>query len=173
MGLGVLGKQLLRSLLVSPFRMKGQILAGATAEIHGVEPTERPEVDEEDGREDEDEGCPEADMNYFWIDVTITPQPQDDLKFRHWDPAEICLVPRDADVGPTAIDDDEDLSYVDRVEIWRDGAFIEDDNGEQFDGAKRVRLLMAVDPKMTTAKFRYYFEAFGRVELHRSVAQAA
>jgi hypothetical protein len=160
-----LGRYLLRSLFMMPFKMKGQVLRRARAEVHSVEPTAAPagtELALVDGQADEETMPPEPapPRDYYWIDVTITPTPTTG-PFQFWEPGELLLVPIDA---KASLDDDETYQVGD-VEVFHDGRFGPDE-GMKYPGPQRLRVRVGLpvgSPRRW--KFRYYFETFGEVVL--------
>src|SRR5690349_21635981 len=75
--LPLLAKFALKSLFLTPFKLKGKVLRGATAVVHSVEPTAPPEPEPREADAEEiDAGEGEAeDLEYFLVDATITPLP--------------------------------------------------------------------------------------------------
>ena len=53
---------------------------------------------------------------------------------------------------------------VHSVQVWRGGAFQEDEEGE-YGGTQRLLLHAGVPRGSRDLKFMYYFNSFGRVEL--------
>jgi len=164
----------LRAAFTAPFKMKGQVLSGATAVVHSVEPSEAPvypveEDEESDGEIEEDDGEEDEPSPSEWyrVDVTITPQTQA-TPFQLWEPGELVL----AKPGSDAMDDDDTGSQVAEVELWRDGAWIADEEGK-YPGEQRLRLLVGVTPGAERLCFRYYFESFGEVRFPKPLAGVA
>ena len=152
---GVLfGGRIVTALFKMPFRAKGAVLRGATAEIHSIASTAKVQ-----GGEDE-----EADSNrrYYLLDVTIKPVARAGNGFQLWEPAELALVGPDAKSEDT--DADGDLCDIKKIEIETEGKFA-DDEGMKFGGPQRLRLTLAVAPEARQLQFRYYFELFGSVSL--------
>lgn len=145
-------------LFTIPFKMKGKALAGAIAEVHGWEWTDKPAA----GLEDEDgEGEPEEDLRYVWVDVTITP-PDRSEGFVYWEPGELALIP--SNVLMKKLDDHDHCLQVRAVRFIRNGEEVEDE-GEKVGGAHRIKLLAALPPDKHSFRFVYYFEVFGEVNL--------
>ena len=77
--------------------------------------------------------------------------------------------------GAEEIPDDEDedeVGSVGEVLVWDGASFAEDDPGK-YEGERRLRLHVAVVPGTRRARFRYYFEVFGEVELPASSSHGA
>ncbi|MCL4691979.1 MAG: tetratricopeptide repeat protein [Candidatus Hydrogenedentes bacterium] len=155
-------------LFTIPFKMKGKALAGATAEIHGWEWTEKPvrarpaDEDDEDGEyDDEEDGDSDKGLRYVWIDVTITP-PDRSEGFVHWDPSDLALIPSGERLK-TPDDHDKCLQARD-LRFIRDGQEV-DYEGEKLTGPHRLKLLVAVPPDKSAFRFVYYFEVFGELSL--------
>jgi hypothetical protein len=141
-----------------PFKAKGAVLRDAAAVVNSVTPGEPPARDP-DG-DDDDRSLPAGARRWVWLDVTITPNPPPG-KFTAWAPGELMLVPTTAKADDY---DDEESHAVSDVEVWEEGAFVRDE-GYKFQGERRVRLLVGLPPEMRAARFRYYFELFGNVQL--------
>ena len=152
--------RILEALFKIPFRAKGAVLRGATAEIHSLAGAAKPE----DGEEEED-----ANRRYFLLDVTIKPVARSGTGFQLWEPGELQLVSPDARAEDT--DADGDLCDIKRVEIDAEGTFVPDE-GMKFDGPQRLRLTLAAAPQARQFQFRYYFELFGNVSLPVQQSQA-
>ncbi len=104
----------------------------------------------------------EADgtKEYFWLDVTITPQPARGA-FGMWEPGELVLV--DAASRPQDVDSNS-AGVLRDLEVFRDGAFTKDE-GFKYAGPQRLKMRVGVEPGYSRLKFRYYFELFGEVRL--------
>jgi hypothetical protein len=175
-----LGPLLLKTAFMTPFKMKGAVLRGASATVHSIVPTEAPpepemtehqlpSPDDEDDEGDDDADDDDEDArptvsvphDYYLIDVTISPAPTPG-PFQFWDPSDLVLVPFDAKAD--MLDDDGESSLA-GYEVYQDGAFGPDEGGK-YHGEQRLRMTFGVPrggPRRR--KFRYYFEAFGDVEL--------
>ena len=128
-------------------------------------------ADEED-REDETSEREEMErhlaeclaLNWYYLDVTIEPQPAIG-HFTHWEPSELQLV------SPTTVtddweDDDENTSLCEILsyQIDENGQFVEDETWKH-EGTRRLKMYMGVKPGTDKLKFRYYFEGFGEVDV--------
>ena len=145
--------RILEALFKIPFRAKGAVLRGATAEIHSLAAGAKPEG----GDEEED-----ANRRYFVLDVTIKPVARSGNGFQLWEPGELQLVSLDAKAEDT--DADGDLCGIKRIEIESEGGFVPDE-GMKFGGPQRLRLTLSAAPEARQFQFRYYFELFGNVSL--------
>jgi hypothetical protein len=161
-------KQLLKQLLLTPFKMKGAVLHEATAEIHSVVPAEAPtKIDTASEPEQ-----PAAPRRYFTLDVTIRPKDSTG-KFTHWEPGELRLTLPEFHISmgdePGIEDDACEISELKHEE---DGVF-KADEGFKFSGAKRLKMTLGVREGVSRLKFNYYFEEFGEVALAPPFAAAA
>lgn len=168
-----LGK-LLERLFLTPFKAKGAVLRGAITRVHAVPPAEPPALTRPEDISDEEweemqnehqEAWNEYPCAYYHIDVTITPAPVSGTPFSLWEPGELVLVHPEAKADLTASDDEDDgeIGTIEEVEVWQEGNWTTDE-GAKYPGEQRLRLLTAVKPGVTQARFRYYFEVFGDVE---------
>lgn len=152
-------RRLFANLSMVPFRMKGKALAGATAEIHGVEWTNPPAGSPDDDDEEAREPRP---LRYVWIDVTITP-PVRTQGFTHWEPGELALAlakPRYR--GP----DDLGTHFPVREVRFVTDAGEQDDEGYKCAGPQRIKILAGVPLDENVFRFAYYFESFGEFTLN-------
>ena len=136
------GGRILEAIFKIPFRAKGAVLRGATAEIHSVQQ--------------------EANGEFFVVDVTILPVGSGDGAFQLWEPGELRLVSPGAKREDT--DADGELCEIKQVEIHAQGAFAADE-GMKYGGPQRLRLTVAAAPDAGEVQFRYYFELFGKISL--------
>jgi hypothetical protein len=184
LGLAVVGKfalgRLLKDLFLNPFRMKGAVLHGATAQIHSIEVVTPPtsvaltwrEVGDatQNGSESgqvEGRGA----QHYFQLDVTITPQPVEG-QLTHWEPGQLQLVQRGSHPVGLGADTDDDACSVLSLEVEQEGLG-ESDAGWKFSGPQRLHLLVRVSETVRELEFRYYGETFGEVSLPLLPAKAA
>jgi hypothetical protein len=160
-------KFLFKKFFMGLFGAKGGVLAGATAQVHGISQAPFPEYprddEDEDDAEDEEEyrqNC--SQFNWYYLDVTITPT-GDSEEFTHWEPGDVVLAGMDAKAKD--LEDEEDqLSMMADYKIFSDGKFVADEGGKH-PGSQRIRFHVGVKPGVETLQFRYYFELFGRVSL--------
>lgn len=172
-GLGLGGKWLvsraIRRLLTAPFKLKGAVLRGATAQVHSVIPAAAPVP----GQNDDETSL--SGREHYLLEVSITPAAPAEGPFQLWEPGDLRLVHPDHRLNPDAAeaDEDDDHCSIRKVEIEQEGQFLTDD-GWKLPGPQRLRLLLAVKPGTPRLKFRYYFENFGEVNLPAApAAQAA
>lgn len=156
-----LGKILGNSML-KMFEVKSQVLRGASAEVHRVEPTPPPPRDEQS----DDEEAPPQGANWYRIDVTITPTATAG-PMHHWDLSDLRLVP--ADTPPTTMKTLSEMGDLEqyalqKVQIMTGGRFADDEMGK-YEGPQQIRVLVAVAPHVRELKFQYYAEQFGLVPL--------
>jgi hypothetical protein len=164
-------KTAFKRVFLMPFRAKGAVLKNAQIVVHSVTPCEPPEYEEDefeddqdevdDASEDEDQDDEEDDEPEAWymIDITIVPEPVQG-PFKLWEPGELVLVEMDAEEDNF----DDEIGHVDEVSVWQDGGWRPDEEGK-YAGSQRVLLQAGVRPDVRQARFRYYFEVFGEVEL--------
>jgi hypothetical protein len=168
-----LGRWLVFQLFLMPFKAKGSVLRGATATVHSVEPAPPPpremlgydpDVPEEEGEEaveeEEEPPRPALPREWYWLTVTIAPQPKVG-GFQHWEPGELRLIL--PETRPMS-DDEDDTCEVHDIEIEEEGVF-RNDEGYKIHGTHKLRMRLAVRPGTPRLRFMYYFETFGNVEL--------
>jgi hypothetical protein len=165
-------KHLLKKLIVLPFKAKGAVLRGATAQIHSVTAVAPPAPGEAAGDTEAPADPDQAagPRNYYQLDVTITPRDATG-NFTHWEPGELRLARPESGVG---VDDETDdgSCTVRSLQVEEEGQF-KPDEGMKYPGPQRLRMTVGVQEGVTALKFRYYFEAFGEVRLPAPVAKAA
>lgn len=174
-----------------PFQAKGAVLKGAELRVNSVTPASPPKREpktydsDDDDLEDEsleveedDESdvqaqdsqelqtidLQEKNRNWYYLDVTITPQAATGGGFSMWEAGELELAHPDAKATDVGSDDKHDVGTINSIEVWEEGAWREDE-GEKYPGAQRVRLLAGVNPGVRRVRLRYYFELFGDVAL--------
>lgn len=157
--------RLITKAFTAPFKAKGAVLRGATAEIHSVTPASAPLRREDD----EDSASGAGELKHYLVDVTVTPA-SNDGPFQYWEPGDIRLVLPTA--KPDDTDGDDDAGVIHAVRIWQDGAFA-DDEGMKFPGPQRLELHVGVAPTIREVRFRYYFELFGTVRFPSSTAASS
>ena len=145
------GGRILEAIFKIPFRAKGAVLRGASAEVHSVAPTAHA-----------DEGEEGVKRGSFVVEVTIQPVQRGGGAFQLWEPGELRLVGPGAKAEDT--DADGELCEIKRVEIEAEGGFAADE-GMKYGGPQRLRLTLAAAPAAGELQFRYYFELFGKVSL--------
>ena len=170
--------RIVRRLFLAPFRAKGAVLKGATADVHQVSVTEAPvgqsagnsspDADGDDGEAEEAAATSvetAAARHHYLLEVTISPQAATG-PFGHWEPGELRLVRPESQLRPESDEpaDDDDACEISGIQINEESAW-KDDEGMKFAGAQRLRMRIAVLPGVQRLKFRYYFEEFGVVEL--------
>jgi hypothetical protein len=165
-------KYLLKKLIVLPFKAKGAVLRGATAQVHSITAIAPPAPDQAAGDADDLAEPDKAAVprSYYQFDVTITPQDATG-NFTHWEPGELRLMRPESGVG---VDDETDdgSCTVRSLEIQEEAGF-KPYEGMKYPGPQRLRMTVGVQEGVTALKFRYYFEAFGEVRLPAPVAKAA
>jgi hypothetical protein len=159
-------KKLLLQLFLVPFKMKGAVLHGATAQVHSVVRADAPTRTEGDGE------APAVARRYFTLDVTIRPKDSAG-KFSHWEPGELRLTRPEHHVSTGEERSPEDDSCeVSELQYEEDGMF-KADEGFKFEGPKRLKMTLGVLEGVSRLKFDYYFEEFGEVALPPPFAAAA
>ncbi len=141
-------KRFITRMMMIPFKLKGQALAGATIEVHGYEWTETPDSVEED-----------ATSRYAWIDATITP-PILTEGFNQWEPGELMLCPSWYTIKKIS-DLDVCLSVEDVRYLQGEGSV----EGDKCSGIQRVQLLVGIPEGQYEFVFVYYLEVFGELNL--------
>lgn len=148
------GGRMVEALFKMPFKAKGAVLRGATAEIHSITPIVRPAAGDAEDKND-------TNRRFYLLEVTITPAAHESGSFQLWEPGELQLVGQDArpdDAG------DDDLCTIRQMEIDSEGKFMPDE-GMKYGDSRRLRLTIDVDAGVRRLQFRYYFELFGTVSL--------
>jgi hypothetical protein len=156
-------------------------LVDAQATIHSIEPAERPTglsaFDVEDDDEDDDDAFDavdevleawQTDGDFYWIDVTVTPQDP----AAAWHASLLTLVPA---TWKGAIGEfSESLGPLHSVELFAAAGFRPLRDGEDIlTGRQRLRLLMAAPEGSSHVKFTYYGATFGDFKLPLPLAVAA
>ena len=151
----------------------GSALKGAEATVHSVKAVPAPKGPSPyDLDEDDEQYCPELDgtaweedgVNYYSIDVTVTPADES----TPWDPTGLAVVPADFEpADPTDVC--EELGGLHSAEVWTGGKFVPLPEAE-VRGPKRVRLLMGVPEGVRAVKFASLVTYFGHVDLPTPVA---
>ena len=162
-------KYFLKNLLVMPFKIKGAVLRGATAQVHSIIAVAPPPPGE--GASDANaSGETGVACTYYQLDVTITPQDATG-KFTHWEPGDLTLVRPESGLG---VDDEtnDGSCTVHSLEVEEEGRF-KPYEGMKYPGPRRLRMTLGVQEGVTALKFRYYFEAFGEIRLPAPMAKAA
>lgn len=179
--LGAIAKRLvvkgLQRAILAPFMAKSAVLRNAGVRVHSITPAPRPHKPHEfiagDGHEEwEDVGDATQlreyeNCDFYFIDVTITPQSGAGSTFQLWEPGELLLVSGDTRSITPGDDDDNDFGLVDDVMVWQNGDWTIDEIGK-YEGPQRVRLHAGVPPNADSARLRYYFEVFGEVRFPAS-----
>ncbi len=163
------------------FDMKSKVLRGAQAQVHGVKAAQPPErAENADDDDDDDDEAETMDLGkdggsvtipitreYYAVEVTITPMPVSGKTLGMWDVDDLLMVPYDMKVtrSPDSEPDDETCN-IEQVRIHHEGTYQELD-GPKLQGPQRLEFLIGVKPgvKNKRLKFRYYFEAFGEIQL--------
>ena len=154
----------------------GSALKDAQATVHSVKAVPAPkEPSPYDLDEDDEQYCPELDgtpwedegVNYYSIDVTITPAEES----TSWDPTGVAVVPADFEPhDPTDVC--EQLGGLHSAEVWNSGGFQPLPECE-VRGPRRVRLLMGVPEGVRAVKFANLVTYFGHVDLPEPVKTRA
>ncbi len=167
-GKKLLGVALKKAFLL-PFKAKGSVLASATAKVNSVSRAPEPVRDSLSDDDDDSDMEPTKNLNWFMMDVTITPKPmknQSEQCFSMWEPGELCVVPYGV-TGDAIMNqefDDEDACEIAECQIWHGSEFVKDE-GMKFEGEVRLRLHVGVAPEVTSVAFQYYFEVFGEAKM--------
>ena len=144
--------KILTALLTLPFKAKGAVLRGATAQVNSVVPVTSSD---------------ESNNVHYQVDVTITPA-ETTGAFNLWAPGEL----RFGKPGTKVDSSDGDVGEIETVEVEQDGQFVSDE-GLKYSGVQRLKLRISVPPGTTVLKFRYYFEEFGELRFGNPAAKAA
>jgi len=164
LGVKLFGGKLLEHLLLTPFKLKGQVLRDAQLVVHSVAPASEPERGEalDEDEDDEDPESHEVARDYFMIEMTIRPGPPTG-KFTLWEPAELVFVVPGTD--PLDLEDSEDPAG-EICSVWvHDGDGFVDDEQMKYPGEQRLRAHIAVEPGAKQLVAQYYFEQFGQIDL--------
>jgi hypothetical protein len=170
------------SMFESMFKVKSQVLRGATIELHSVTQAAQPsrpalppgESEEEEPEDDEpwpDEDEEEAEdvavpSRWYCIDVSIKPLAGRG-PMHHWDTDDLRLVDARARV-PEGLEDDDtddiDSLELQELEVQENGKFVMLEQ-PKLEGPQRLRFLVGVPEGVNALKFNYYFEDFGHIPL--------
>jgi hypothetical protein len=150
------------------FEVKSKVLRNAKVEVHAVDLTDAPaDWSDHEFDEDNDPDDPPPDLNWYRIDATIIPDPASAGGMTHWDLSDLTLVEASAFVpsGITEMTADEGDGFIpSETVLVIDGAEVEPD-GPKLLGTQRLRMVVGLPESWREAKFRYYFESFGRIRL--------
>lgn len=151
LGLKMLAGRMLRTLFLTPFKMKGRVLRGAEVTVHEIVSAGRPvrenpylaheeddEEEDDDYEEDEEDRAHwqqeweqeraeleerDARREWFLIDLTVTPPPASGEGFTLWEPDELLLVDVNSDPQQALdSDEDEEVAEVFEVAVWNEDA---------------------------------------------------
>jgi hypothetical protein len=151
------------------FDIKSKALREAGAEVHSVKQVEAP-VRESDMQMVDEQAPPEQAKEepvriFYAVEATITPKPAMGKAFHLWDIDDVMMVPYDLKVTRSADEGiDDETCEIRRVLVQRDGVYAELEESK-LEGPHRLEFLVGVKPGVKRLKFRYYFEAFGDVQL--------
>jgi hypothetical protein len=152
----------------SMFRTKSRVLKNATVDVHTVRPVSSPE----DADYSEDDGEPQPERNWYAFDVTVFPDSKSHSPMQFWDADDLLLVPADAEVTEAmeSLGSSEEYGLHD-LRLVRDGDVSPPDENK-FHGPQRLRFVAGISKPIREVKFRYYFEAFGRIRLPDALSPA-
>jgi hypothetical protein len=157
----------LKQAFLLPFKVKGQVLKGATAQVHNVQPTNMPTVKQSaDSHPGEiaDRRARYHQLKWYTVDVSIAPQQtQSAVAFPAWEPIDLVLVTPGKKVKSLETLAEEEVSTIHDYEIYQSDRFQFDNEGKHL-GSQRLKFLVGIEPNVTTLQFRYYLELFGQVE---------
>jgi hypothetical protein len=164
----------LKQAFLLPFKAKGQVLKGATAQVHNVQPTNMPTVKQNaDSHPGEiaDQRARYHQLKWYTVDVSIAPQPTGSaVAFPAWEPSDLVLVMPGNTVKSLESLAEAEVSTIHDYEIYQTDRFQFDHEGKHL-GSQRLKFLVGIEPNVTTLQFRYYLELFGQVEFpDRTVA---
>ena len=137
-----------------PFQAKGAVLKDAKTYVHAVKTAAKPADVVDDDQND-------FEFSYYRIDLTIAPEPPTG-NFKHWEPGDLQLVPVNIEFDED--DNTDEFLTIEDIQIY-DGKKLIPDEGYKFEGQQHLRLLVGARPDIQQARFRYYFEEFGEVQL--------
>jgi hypothetical protein len=157
----------LKQAFLLPFKVKGQVLKGATAQVHNVQPTNMPIVkqnaDSHPGAV-ADQRARYHQLKWYTVDVSIAPQSSESaVAFPAWEPNDLVLVVPGKKVKSLESLADEEVSTIHDYEIYQANGFQFDNEGKHL-GSQRLKFVVGIEPGISTLQFRYYLELFGQVE---------
>jgi len=156
----------IKRVFVGAFENKSSALKGAKATIHAVTRTDAPATPPDDDDDDDDEDGRPAEppkaRDYWWIEVTITPDAAQQGSFKMWEPGELALAPPGANLKDA--DSFEAIGSAEDIEVWMDGEWKKDD-GMKFGGEQKLRVRFSTERGVKNADLIYYFEKLAAVEL--------
>ncbi len=156
----------LKQAFLIPFKAKGQVLKGATAQVHHVQPTNMPTVKQNaDNHPGEiaDRRARYHQLKWYTVDVSIAPQSiVAAMPFPAWEPSDLVLVVPGKKVKSLESLAADAVSTIHDYEIYQTDRFQSDTEGKHL-GSQRLKFLVGIEPDVTTLQFRYYLELFGQV----------
>lgn len=153
---------------------KSRVLRNATADVHSVRGSAPPEefsrmVDDPDV-DDYDRAEAAADLtnlNWYEVEVTIIPDAAQAGAMVHWDLDDLRLVAADTPppqmFGQNEGDEPTDFGLYD-LRVIEDGEAVLPEDTKPS-GLRRLRFTVGLPSSVRAAKFQYYFEQFGRINL--------
>jgi hypothetical protein len=157
----------LKQAFLLPFKAKGQVLKGATAQVHNVQPTNMPTVKQSADRHPgaiADQRARYHQLKWYTVDVSIAPPTTDTaVAFPAWEPRDLVLVTPGKKVKSLESLAETEVSAIHDYEIYQNDRFQFDNEGKHL-GSQRLKFLVGIEPNVTTLQFRYYLELFGQVE---------
>jgi hypothetical protein len=157
----------LKQAFLLPFKVKGQVLKGATAQVHNVQPTNMPIVKQNaDSHPGEiaDQRARYHQLKWYTVDVSIAPQQTEAaVPFPAWEPRDLVLVVPGKKVKSLESLAEAEVSAIHDYEIYQTNRFQSDSEGKHL-GSQRLKFLVGIEPGISTLQFRYYLELFGQVE---------
>jgi hypothetical protein len=157
----------LKQAFLLPFKVKGQVLKGATAQVHNVQPTNMPIVKQNaDSHPGEiaDQRARYHQLKWYTVDVSIAPQQTEAaVPFPAWEPRDLVLVVPGKKVKSLESFAEAEVSAIHDYEIYQTNRFQSDSEGKHL-GSQRLKFVVGIEPGISTLQFRYYLELFGQVE---------
>jgi hypothetical protein len=156
----------LQYVMLLPFKAKGQVLKGATVQVHNIQPTNMPTLrqDDTDLAEFAAKRSRYHQLKWYSLDVSIAPtQPESAVPFSAWDPRDLLLVAPGKKVRRLENLADADACEIHGYEIYQADRF-QFDQVNQHLGSQRLKLLVGVEPGTQQLQFRYYLELFGTID---------
>jgi hypothetical protein len=149
-----------------PFKAKRKVLQEARVQVHQVQSVGMPVLlrdPDSDDAEFADRRSRYHQLKWYSVDVSISPQTQEQVPFPAWEPGEMLLVPPGSQVKDLESLRNFESAEIHDYGIYRSDRFMPDHEGKHL-GSQRLKFIVGIQPEVKQLQFRYYLELFGQVE---------